>query len=74
MEIGEIAGGIGRLSQSQKRLTERVDYLTVAVMRGDPRFAKPEYCVAGFDSEAFDRDWERRGKRVPTEQEIFDGN
>lgn len=67
----KVASGISALSRSVRGLCERVDYLHVAVMRGDPRFAKPEYANPDFDAAAFDREWERRGKRVPTSAEVF---
>jgi hypothetical protein len=71
MDIDAISAGIASNRAKTRALRERVDYLHVAVMRGDPRFAKPEYAKPGFDCEAFDRDWQARGKRVPTQTEVF---
>jgi hypothetical protein len=52
-------------------LREMVDYLYVAVMRGDPRFCRPEYAKPDFDTIGFDEEWIARGKRVPLGDEIF---
>ncbi len=69
--LGEIAQGFAQVSRSLTVLRERVDYIHVATMRGDPRFCKDEHADPAFDGAAFDADWERRGKRVPTLTEVF---
>ncbi len=69
--LGEVAQGIAQVSRGLTALRERVDYVHVATMRGDPRFCKAEYANPAFDGAAFDADWERRGKRVPSLAEVF---
>ncbi len=66
-----LSGEVTRHCRSVTALRERVDYLNVAVMRGDPRFAKPEYAKPDFDCEAFDAAWRAKGKRVPSMEEVF---
>lgn len=70
MNIVQISNGIARLRHDQKALAERVDYLTVAVARGDPRFTRAQYAVPGFDCDGFDEWWRAKGKRVPDIAEI----
>lgn len=70
MDLAEIGAGIRRNLAETIALRERIDYLHVAVMRGDPRFAKAEYANPDFDTAAFDTDWARRGKRVPSLEEV----
>jgi hypothetical protein len=67
----QIRGGIDSNVAATRALRERVDYLHVAVMRGDPRFARLEFVNRNFDPAAFDADWAARGKRVPTAAEVF---
>ena len=70
-ELYSIGAAIVRNAAETTALRERVDYLNVAVMRGDPRFAKTEYANPDFDCDAFDREWAAKGKRVPTMDEVF---
>lgn len=71
MDIVKIGAGIRRNLAETIALRERLDYLHVAVMRGDPRYAKPEYATPGFDSAAFDAQWAAKGKRVPSFEECM---
>jgi hypothetical protein len=71
MMDAETRADIGNLGRNVRALSERVDYLHVAVMRGDPRFTKLEYANPEFDGAAFDADCLRRGKRVPDMAEVF---
>jgi len=68
MDISEISRGFAALDF--KSLRERVDYLEVAVGRGDPRFCRPEFAKPDFDCEAFDAWWRGRGRRVPSREEV----
>ena len=71
LSLSDIAAGIGRNTAGTTALAERVDYLNVAVMRGDPRFSRDEYAKADFDCDAFDQWWRSKGKRVPSMEEVF---
>lgn len=70
-QINDLASKINRNLQETKALRERVDYLNVAVMRGDPRYAREEFADPSFDTAEFDSQWSSRGKRVPPIEEIF---
>lgn len=71
VEMRELTQGFKALARDYKALSERVDYLTVAACRGDPRFARAEYAKPDFDGAAFDADWAKRSKRVPSAEEVF---
>jgi hypothetical protein len=71
MTSSELAVAIGANVRKTRALAERVDYLFVAVMRGDPRFTKPEHANPAFDAASFDADWLARGKRVPSREECL---
>jgi hypothetical protein len=71
MDINVLAAGVMAHVKATKGLRERVDYLNVAVMRGDPRFARTEFAKADFDCAAFDEQWAAKGKRVPSMAEVF---
>ena len=73
VNLAQLGGEVRRHAAGVTALRERVDYLTVAVMRGDPRFATAAFSLPDFDSAEFDRDWTRRGKRVPSTHEVFGG-
>lgn len=62
----EIGADVRRLIHDQQQLRDRLDYLTVAVARGDPRFTRDAYADPSFDADAFDRWWAGRGRRVPS--------
>lgn len=70
-EVMELRNEIDSNARDIQALRERVDYLTVAVMRGDPRFASEEHADPDFDCAAFDADWVRKGRRVPSMSEVF---
>lgn len=69
--LTNLSGAVRRHARDVTALRERVDYLTVAAMRGDSRFTKAEFVDPAFDSVKFDENWVARGKRVPTANEIF---
>lgn len=71
MTVFDLAPEVTRLKLGVAELRERVDYLTVAVGRGDPRFTRPEYANPAFDCDAFDAEWIARGRRVPSLQECL---
>jgi hypothetical protein len=71
MDLVEISGAVAQHHNAVSLLRERIDYLFVAVMKGDPRFTKPEHATPGFDSVAYDGDWAAKGKRVPSSEEVF---
>lgn len=71
MNLSELGAAIATNGAETKALRERVDYLNVAVMRGDPRFVRPECAHPGFDCAAFDAAWQAKGKRVPSAEEVF---
>ena len=70
-EYRAIRNGYTNLGASLQHLRERVDYLTVAVGRGDPRYTKPEQAKLDFDTAQFDADWAAKGRRVPDMLEIM---
>ena len=69
--LWDASADTARLAADMQLLRDRVDYLTVAVGRGDPRFCRPEHAKPDFDSAAFDAEWIARGRRVPDAQEVF---
>ena len=69
--ISDLRGKYARLAADLRAINERVDYLTVAACRGDPRFARDEYAKPDFDCDAFDEWWRGKGKRVPPLEEVF---
>lgn len=71
MDIVELGLNIRRNLAETIALRERVDYLHVVVMRGDPRFVKAEFADPEFDGAAFDAQWRAKGKRVPSLEEVF---
>jgi len=71
MSLQQIGAGIKALRASQTDLAERIDYLTAAVGRGDPRWCIAEYARRDVDHAAFDAKWIALGKRLPSAAEIL---